>query len=40
MDFRLGLTGNCYDDQTVLNLAYALESEMNYKDMVVGDNNE
>ena len=36
----VNITGNCYDDQTVLNLAYALESEMNYKDMVVGDNNE
>ena len=36
----INITGNCYDDQNVLNLAYALESEMNYKDMVVGDKDE
>ena len=25
--------GNCYDDQNVLNIAYALESVMEYKNM-------
>lgn len=36
----INITGNCYDDQTVLNLAYALEDLMDYKNMVVGDKNE
>lgn len=36
----INITGNCYDDQTVLNLAYALEYLMDYKNMVVGDKNE
>ena len=36
----INITGNCYDDQTVLNLAYALENLMDYKNMVVGDKNE
>ena len=30
----INITGNCYDDQTVLNIAYALESKMNYKDQI------
>lgn len=37
------ITGNCYNDINVLNIAYALESEMPYKNQVVdikGDNNE
>lgn len=36
----INITGNCYDEQTVLNLAYALEDLMDYKNMVVGDKNE
>ncbi len=32
----INITGNCYNDQTVLNLAYALESSMNYKSQVAG----
>ena len=27
----VNITGNCYDDQNVLNIAYALESSMDYK---------
>ncbi len=27
----LNITGNCYDDENVLNIAYAIESTMNYK---------
>lgn len=30
----LNITGNCYDDEKVLNLAYALESTMPYKDQI------
>ena len=30
----LNITGNCYNDQKVLNIAYALESKMDYKDQV------
>ena len=29
------ITGNCYDDENVLNIAYALESAMDYKGQVV-----
>ena len=28
------ITGNCYDDQNVLNIAYALEKTMDYKDQI------
>lgn len=28
------ITGNCYDDVNVLNIAYALESSMNYKNQI------
>lgn len=31
----VNITGNCYDDQNVLNIAYALESEMDYKGQTV-----
>ena len=31
---------NCYDDANVLNIAYALESTMNYKGMIVGEHHE
>ena len=30
----INITGNCYDDLNVLNIAYALESTMEYKDQV------
>ena len=30
----LNITGNCYSDQTVLNIAYALESAMEYKGQI------
>lgn len=30
----LNITGNCYDDQTVLNIAYALEGKMEYKNQI------
>ncbi len=35
----INITGNCYNDQTVLNLAYALESSMSYKGQVAGGVN-
>ena len=30
----VNITGNCYDDINVLNIAYALESSMNYKNQI------
>lgn len=30
----VNITGNCYDDQNVLNIAYALESSMEYKGQI------
>lgn len=30
----LNITGNCYNDETVLKIAYALESKMNYKNQI------
>lgn len=30
----INITGNCYDDEKVLNLAYALESKMPYKNQI------
>ncbi len=30
----VNITGNCYDDQNVLNIAYALESSMDYKGQI------
>lgn len=30
------ITGNCYDDQNVLNIAYALEGSMEYKGQIAG----
>lgn len=35
----INITGNCYNDQTVLNLAYALESKMDYKGQIAGGVN-
>ena len=30
----VNITGNCYDDENILNIAYALESSMNYKGQI------
>ena len=30
----INITGNCYDDENVLNIAYALESAMDYKNQI------
>ena len=30
----LNITGNCYDDANVLNIAYGIESTMNYKNQI------
>ncbi len=30
----LNITGNCYDDENVLNIAYAIESLMPYKGQI------
>ncbi len=30
----INITGNCYDDQNILNIAYALESSMEYKNQI------
>lgn len=35
----LNITGNCYDDENVLNIAYALESNMNYKGQIAKEVN-
>jgi aspartyl-tRNA(Asn)/glutamyl-tRNA(Gln) amidotransferase subunit A len=32
---RINITGDCYQDEKVLNIAYALESAMDYKGQVV-----
>lgn len=37
MPVGINITGKCYDDENVLNIAYALESKMNYKGQVAGD---
>jgi aspartyl-tRNA(Asn)/glutamyl-tRNA(Gln) amidotransferase subunit A len=37
----INITGNCYDDQNVLNIAYGIESILDYKNMTAkGDNND
>ena len=37
----VNITGNCFDDENVLNIAYALESTMPYKNQIAGGvNNE
>ncbi len=36
----VNITGNCYDDANVLNIAYALEQAMDYKNMIAGERNE
>ncbi len=35
----INITGNCYDDENVLNIAYALEETMNYKGQIAKENN-
>ena len=30
----INITGNCYDDENILNIAYAIESTMNYKGQI------
>ena len=35
----LNITGNCYDDANVLNIAYALESAMPYKNQIAKEVN-
>ena len=35
----LNITGNCYDDENVLNIAYAIESKMNYKNQIASEVN-
>lgn len=34
MPVALNITGNCYDDENVLNIAYAIEGTMNYKNQI------
>ena len=36
----VNITGNCYEDQQVLNIAYALESEMPYKGQIAKEVTE
>ncbi len=36
MPVACNITGNCYDDSNVLNIAYALESTMPYKNQIAG----
>ena len=37
----LNITGACYDDENILNIAYAIESTMNYKNQIArGETNE
>lgn len=35
----LNITGKCYDDANVLNIAYAIESTMNYKNQIAKEDN-
>ncbi|MBQ7136590.1 MAG: Asp-tRNA(Asn)/Glu-tRNA(Gln) amidotransferase subunit GatA [Bacilli bacterium] len=35
----INITGNCYDDINVLNIAYSLEINMNYKGQIAGGDN-
>ena len=36
----LNITGNCYKDQEVLNIAYAIEEKLDYKNVIARDYNE
>ena len=40
MPVGINITSKCYNDEEVLNIAYLLESNMNYKDQVAGGNHE
>ena len=41
MPVGVNITGNCYDDENVLNIAYALENSMEYKNQIArGFNHE
>ena len=35
----LNITGNCYEDQTVLNIAYGIEKTMDYKNQIAKEVN-
>lgn len=35
----LNITGKCYDDENILNIAYAIESTMNYKNQIAREVN-
>ena len=35
----VNITGNCFDDQNVLNIAYALENVMPYKNQIAKEVN-
>ena len=35
----LNITGACYDDENILNIAYAIEGTMNYKNQIAGGEN-
>ena len=37
MPVGINITGKCYDDENILNIAYTLESEMNYKGQIAGE---
>lgn len=39
MPVGINITGKCYDDSNVLNIAYALESKMNYKNQIAKEEN-
>lgn len=36
----VNITGNCYEDEKVLNIAYQLENKMNYKNQIAKENND
>ena len=36
----VNITGNCYDDENVLNIAYALENAMPYKNQIAGGDKD
>lgn len=36
----VNITGNCYEDAKVLNIAYSIEAAMNYKNMIAGERHE
>ena len=40
MPVGINITGKCFNDEEILNIAYALESKMEYKGQVAGGNNE